>query len=165
MGRPVLDLADSPARCLPRAALLLGLLGCGVQRGDHSTDTAESECSGHFDTFHAGVSKLAQPGDVTVELARSDPDPPAVRRANTWWLHLSDAEGAPLPGARLSVTPHMPEHQHGSAQVVVTELEAGEYKLSPIELVMPGVWEIPVSVTPPEGQTGEASFRLCIAEQ
>jgi hypothetical protein len=63
------------------------------------------------------------------------------------------------------VTPYMPKHQHGSAEVVVSELGDGEYELAPIELVMPGVWEIPVSVTPSDGLASETTFRFCIAER
>ena len=151
-------------RCL--APLLPGLLllGCGHET-DHGTHLEpDSECTGDFDTYEAGMSRQAEPGAVTVELEESDPAPPVVRKDNVWWLRLSDADGEPLLNAELLVTPYMPKHQHGSAEVVVEELGDGRYKLSPIELIMPGVWEIPVSITPPDGETSEMTFRFCIAE-
>lgn len=124
-----------------------------------------SECSGDFDVYEAGMSRQAEPGAITVELVQSEPAPPVVRTDNTWWLRLLDSEGEPLLGAQLLVTPFMPHHQHGSAEVVIEELGDGGYKLSPIDLFMPGVWEIPVSITPPDGETSEMRFRFCIAER
>ncbi len=153
---------------LPRwlAPLLSGLLllGCGHEAEHGAHTEPDSECTGDFDTYEAGMNRQAQPGAITVELEESDPAPPVVRKDNVWWLRLSDAEGEPLLNAELLVTPYMPKHQHGSAEVVVEELGDGRYKLSPIELIMPGVWEIPVSITPPDGETSEMTFRFCIAE-
>ena len=144
----------------------LALLGCshdGSEPHPHTPD--DSECSGDFDTYEAGMSREAEPGEVTVELVEAEPSPPAVRKDNVWLLRLSDNQGEPLLGAELRVTPFMPKHQHGSAEVVIEELGDGEYRLSPIELIMPGVWEIPVSITPPDGEASEMTFRFCIAER
>lgn len=149
------------------ALAALGLLGCGP-RDEHDPNQHlpdDSECRGDFDTYEAGMTRQAEPGQLAVELVESDPAPPAVRKDNVWWLRLSDAGGEPVLGAELLVTPFMPKHQHGSAEVVIEELGDGEYKLSPIELIMPGVWEIPVSVTPPDSETSEVTFRFCIAER
>jgi hypothetical protein len=141
------------------------LLGCGNGSGDqHDHGTPGSECAGDFDTYEAGMTRQADPGEVSVVLEESDPAPPVVRRDNTWWLRLSDAQGEAVLGAQLLVTPYMPKHQHGSAEVVVVELGEGRYKLSPIELIMPGVWEIAVSITTAQGDTSETTFRFCIAE-
>jgi hypothetical protein len=141
-----------------------GSEGSGDNAGSGGND-GNSECSGDFDIYEAGMSRQAEPGAVTVELVESDPAPPVVRSDNTWWLKLTDAGGEPVLGAELVVTPFMPKHQHGSAEVVVEELGDGQYKLSPIELIMPGVWEIPMSITPADGETSEMTFRFCIAER
>ena len=158
---------DTDLAGLLRSAFFgLVLLGCGHDPSEphpHSSD--DSECSGDFDTYEAGMTRQAIPGELTVELVESEPAPPAVRNDNVWWLRLSDSEGEPVLGAELQVTPYMPKHQHGSAEVVIEELGEGQYRLSPIELIMPGVWEIPVSITPPEGETSEMTFRFCIAER
>ena len=107
----------------------------------------------------------AAPEPLSIELTAAEPAPPAVRDDNVWQLRVTDEGGSAVTGAELFATPYMPEHQHGSAEVVVSELGDGLYRLSPIELVMPGIWEIPVSVTPPAGETSEATFRFCIAER
>ncbi len=111
------------------------------------------------------MTKLAAPGDITVELSDADPSPPVVRRDNIWWLKLTDADGNAVSGAEVVASPYMPKHQHGSAEVVVEEQGEGKYQLSPIELIMPGVWEIPLSVTPADSATSETTFRFCIAER
>jgi hypothetical protein len=161
-----------PSRRRRRLALLLAaltLVGCADKtdsNADPSPTTDDgSECTGDFDTFEPGMTRLAQPGELTVELIDADPAPPVVRSDNTWWLRLTDSDGQLLTGAEVVASPYMPKHQHGSAEVVVEEQTEGEYQLSPIELIMPGVWEIPLSITPADGATSETSFRFCIAER
>jgi hypothetical protein len=153
------------------AAMLLSslaLTACGKKDATDDqppTTSLDAECSGDFDTFEPGISKLAEPGNITVELADADPSPPAVRRDNAWWLQLSDADGDALSGAQVVASPYMPKHQHGSAEVVVKEQGEGRYQLSAIELIMPGVWEIPIFITTADGATSETLFRFCIAER
>ncbi len=144
----------------------VALVGCS-NGGDAATSSANdgTDCGSDFDPFEPGMSTKALPGKITVELTRADPSPPVVRGDNVWWLHLTDAAGNLLSGAEIVASPYMPKHQHGSAEVVVEERGEGEYRLSPVELSMPGVWEIPLSVTPGGGVASEAIFRFCIAEQ
>jgi hypothetical protein len=160
MGR---GLADA-GRLLCAAGTLLGSAGCG-ESAKPTTATTEAECSGDFDRFETGMTKQAAPEKLSIELTAAEPAPPAVRSDNVWQLRVTDESDTAVAGAELFVTPYMPKHQHGSAEVVVSELSDGLYRLAPIELIMPGVWEIPVSVTPPDGETSEATFRFCIAER
>lgn len=144
-------------------AVTLGISGCS--RASEAESPGDPECSGEFDRFEAGMTKQAAPEQLTIELVTAEPAPPAVRADNSWLLRVTDADGDVVTGAELVVTPYMPKHQHGSAEVVVSELGDGEYELAPIELIMPGVWEIPVSVTPSDGRASETTFRFCIAER
>jgi hypothetical protein len=145
------------------AALACGLTGCGNSE-QPDPPPGDAECSGDFDQFEVGMSKRASPEPLRIELVSAEPSPPAVRTDNAWRLRVADADGAMVTGAELVVSPYMPAHQHGSAEVIVTELGEGQYELSPIELIMPGVWEIPVAVSTLEGTSSEATFRFCIAE-
>jgi hypothetical protein len=55
--------------------------------------------------------------------------------------------GAPATGASLIVTPFMPDHQHGTLKVNVEAMpDAGQYKLTPINMWMPGYWETTIDV-------------------
>ena len=143
----------------------LGLAGCADKANDADSNRDDgSDCTGDFDQFEPGMIKQATPGDIAVELKEADPSPPVVQNDNVWVLNLMDTAGNPLTGAEIVATPYMPKHQHGSAEVVVEEQGDGDYRLSPIELMMPGVWEIPIRVTPADGEASETTFRLCIAE-
>jgi hypothetical protein len=144
--------------------LACGLAGCSNSE-QPQTSPEDPECSGDFDPFEVGLSKRAAPDPLSIELVSAEPSPPAVRTDNVWRLRLTDADGAAVTGAELTATPYMPAHQHGSAEVLVTELGEGEYELSPIELIMPGVWEIPITVSTLDGTSSEATFRFCIAER
>jgi hypothetical protein len=58
-------------------------------------------------------------------------------------LAVSDAAGAPLSGATLTVVPWMTAHGHGaSVQPVVTETAPGVYVATPLDFYMSGGWEL-----------------------
>lgn len=60
---------------------------------------------------------------------------------------VEDATGAPVTGAAIDVQPWMPLHGHGiDATPTVEEHEAGVYRVTNIDLPMPGVWEIRTAI-------------------
>ncbi|HVV86196.1 MAG TPA: FixH family protein [Kofleriaceae bacterium] len=129
---------------------------------DSSGATYNCEADTRDEQFLAGMQKEG-PGGVQVTLAAAMPAPPG-RDDNTWDVDLAMA-GAPLTGAAVKVTPYMPDHRHGtSVQVVVTPDPdvPGRYELSPINLWMPGLWEITIDVTPAGGTRDSVVFRFCI---
>jgi hypothetical protein len=143
-----------------------GGTGPGKESGaDPEAGATKASCQGDYDSFEVGMTKLTEPEEITIALEAAEPTPPAVRDDNVWTLRLRDAAGDPLTGAELRVSPYMPAHRHGSAEVVVEELGDGGYRLSAIQLVMPGVWELPIVVTPPRGEPSTAELRLCIVER
>jgi hypothetical protein len=155
-------------------ALLLSALSVAACRGPQpdegsstnpDSEATEPSCSGDYDVFEVGMTKLTEPEEIAIALEAAEPSPPAVRDDNVWTLRLRDATGEPLTGAALQVSPYMPAHQHGSAEVIIEELGDGGYQLSAIQLIMPGVWEMPIVVTPAGGEPSEAAFRLCIVEE
>jgi hypothetical protein len=146
-----------------RAAYLFVLLAaCGADDGEEP-DVDCTKVTG-ADTFVVGLQKTGQGGALDFKLMSSTPAPPA-RGDNTWVVQInSTASGAaPLEGAQLQVTPFMPAHQHGSPiQVQVAAMpDAGQYKLEPVNLWMPGVWETTIRATA-GATTDSAVYKFCI---
>ena len=92
---------------------------------------------------------------------------PAARGDNDWIVQLnmlsSGVVGAPLTGATLKVTPFMPAHGHESGvTATITELaDPGQYKLSPVNFSMNGIWETTIRGTL-GATTDSAMFKFCI---
>jgi hypothetical protein len=139
-----------------------GLVGCSDGADDDGSATYNCEAETRDEQFLAGMQKLGA-GGVQVTLVSATPAPPG-RDDNTWVIDAARS-GTPLAGATVTVRPFMPDHQHGtSVPVVVTPdaAMAGRYQLSPINLWMPGLWEITIDVTPAGGQRDSVVFRFCI---
>lgn len=143
-------------------ALALGLgVGCSDGGGDDGA-TYNCEAETRDEQYLAGMQKTGT-GGVQVTLTSATPAPPG-RDDNTWVVDLAMG-GAPLTGATVKVTPFMPDHRHGTSVAVVVTPDAataGRYELSPINLWMPGLWEITIDVTPVGGQRDSVVFRFCI---
>ncbi len=146
---------------LSLAALLLG--GCGEDHHTLYTDggTYNCELEDRDDTFLAGMAKSGTNG-VTVTLVSSTPTPPA-RGDNTFVLAIEHAT-TPATGAAVEVVPFMPDHRHGSPIPAVVSPGAGpgEYQVTPVNLWMPGLWEITVKTVPAGGTQDLVAFRFCI---
>ncbi|MEJ7603693.1 MAG: FixH family protein, partial [Kofleriaceae bacterium] len=82
---------------------------------------------------------------------------------NTWVLQINATGGSPVTGAAMTVTPFMPDHQHGSGKTVVVEpmSEPGQYQLAPVNMWMPGLWETTISASSASG-TDQVVFKFCI---
>jgi len=124
----------------------------------HSSDTpADADealaciASGRGDTYVAGLEHLGKLGLLDVKLMTADPAPPGFNN-NVWVIQVNamaaGAVGDPVNDASVVVTPFMPDHQHGTPiRAQVEALSGGQYKLSPINLWMPGYWELTIDVT------------------
>ena len=105
------------------------------------------------DPFVAGIEKQGKSKQLTFKLIDANPAPPAQGN-NTWEIEVRDADGAPVTGLKLNGGTWMPDHFHGSPIVAQSEeLGAGRYLVAPIELFMPGLWEITIGAS---GGTTEA---------
>lgn len=148
--------------------LCLGLgatLATGACSDDGPADDTSYNCAAETrdDDFVLGLTKPGDSGQLSFKLITADPAPPA-RGDNSWILELDTmaAPAAPVTGATMSVTPFMPDHSHGSGKtVIVTPMtEAGQYKLEPVNLWMPGLWEVTITVS--GAQPDRAVFRFCL---
>lgn len=139
-----------------------GSLGCSDDAGDDGGATYNCEAETRDEQFLAGMQKVGA-GGVQVTLMSATPAPPG-RDDNTWVIDVAQG-GAPLADATIEVTPFMPDHRHGTSVAVVVTPDAttpGRYELSPINLWMPGLWEITIEVTPAGGARDSVVFRFCI---
>jgi hypothetical protein len=151
-----------------RLSLILGvLLATGAcSDGNEDDDGLSYNCADETrdDEFVLGLMKPGESSRYEFKLVSSDPAPPA-RTDNRFVLELSTmaAPVTPVAGAELSVIPFMPDHAHGSGDpVVVTPMtEAGRYELYPVNLWMPGLWEVTMQVK--GAQSDRAVFRFCLS--
>ncbi|MCS6915948.1 MAG: FixH family protein [Myxococcales bacterium] len=148
-------------RSLLSAALVLLLAGCQAGDDHHHDDHCADDP--RADAYAANLVKDGSRGVYRFKLLESDPAPPA-KGDNTWRLQLLDRAGSLVPGATLKLTPYMPDHGHGTPKsaVVTPASPEGTYTATPVNLFMPGLWEVTI-----EAQRGQdrdsAVFRFCIA--
>jgi hypothetical protein len=141
----------------------LALGACGADDGHDDGTSYNCAAEARDDEFVMGLSKAGESSRLEFKLLSSDPAPPS-RGDNVWVLQLGTmaAPATPVSGASISVTPFMPDHAHGSGKTVtVTPLaEAGQYELDPVNLWMPGLWEVTLQVNGADGD--RAVFRFCL---
>ena len=116
------------------------------------------------DAFAVGLHKHGVAESLDFAVVSTTPAPPA-RGDNTWVVQVNAiASAAPVAGATVTATPFMPDHSHGTpikVNVVATPT-AGQYQLSPINLWMPGYWEITIHAA--QGAADDSAvFKLCLA--
>lgn len=138
-----------------------------VDEGDDAHDDDDSGPSGcaaetRDDTYALGLERTGE--HYTVRFVDAMPSPPA-RFDNTWMLDIIDpVTGAPAENVELEVEPYMPDHNHGSSIECNVEkmAEPGRMKLEPVYLFMPGLWEVRLHLSAPEGTEDEVIFRFCV---
>lgn len=145
-------------------ALLIAFTACGDDGTTAGVD-AEPDCmaSGRGDTYAPGLEHVGPEG-IAVRLMASVPAPPA-RFDNTWTIQVADATAALRDDATISVTPWMPDHGHGTTKdaVITPQGANGTYELDPVNLWMPGLWEVRLRIEL-DAVTDNVVFAFCIEE-
>lgn len=143
-------------------AAVLPLAGACADDSQSGDDDEFVDCA--KETADQFVVDLEKKGTVLdVKLTSALPAPP-TRGDNEWIIHINTIAGAaPVTGATIQVTPFMPKHQHGTPIDVKVEAQpgAGDYKLSPVNLWMPGVWETTIEMNSASG-TDQVVYKFCI---
>lgn len=132
----------------------------GAMAGDDGAQV-ERGCDTEIrdDDYALGLAKTGERWTVT--FVEALPAPP-TRGDNTWTMRVTDAAGAPVPGLELSVSPFMPDHMHGTTvETVVMEIGDGKYALDPVNLFMPGLWEVTLELGS-ESSEDEVTFAFCV---
>lgn len=140
-----------------RTPMLLGLVltsslaACGADDGTADDANEPVNCALETtDTFVVGLQKTGINGMLDFRLMSATPTPPA-RGDNTWIVEIRSMNngvvGAPISNATAYVTPFMPKHAHPaiSGEVMPTA-NVGEYRMTGVNLWMPGVWETTIEV-------------------
>ncbi len=146
----------------------LALLGLAPGGCDGGRQNASGSCAQETraEPYMAGLEKTGKQGALVFRLIDSQPGPPQ-KGDNIWTLAIKNSSGAAQPAATVTVTPFMPDHGHGSPiRAEVSELSApaggGQYRASPVNLFMPGLWQITVAAQTPAGASDSAVFAFCI---
>lgn len=130
-----------------RWMVVLLALGCddgGDDHGGHGGSGGNAPPAG--DTYVAGMEKVGAAGALQVRLKEARPGPPEIGD-NTWILEVLDMQGESMPGCTVEVDPRMPAHGHGTNKEATITETAGTYEVTPLDLFMPGLWEVPFTVT------------------
>lgn len=145
-----------------RIALALVLFAaCGG--GGHGDDEAPVNCEEEMrdEPFSAGVQKMGASGTMMFTMVEATPASPA-RFDNTWIIQLTTVgAAAPITGASMQVTPHMPDHTHTPLTEPGTAMpEAGKYS-APVNMWMPGFWQVTIQATS-GADSDKAVFKVCV---
>jgi hypothetical protein len=145
------------------------VLGCDGDEMEMDEDDAADEdayardCTTEMraDRYALGLRKVGR--ESTVQFVDALPAPPE-RGDNTWTVMVMDQGGAGKTELAIAATPFMPDHQHGTTvKTTVTEGDVpGEYVLEPVNLHMPGLWEVTLAMTAKDGTDDEVVFRFCV---
>ncbi len=134
----------------------------GSEPGNGPDGTQAPVCSGAGKGIAVGLSQLGDEGLATFELVAANPAPPE-QFDNTWTVKVSDSGGMPVAGAVTFADTWMPDHGHASPKAITTtELADGEYVLEPVNLFMPGLWEITVNAELSDGTVEKTVFSFCL---
>lgn len=149
------------ALCLSSALVV----ACDDDSADASNDDdgpRGCEAEERDDEYTLGLEKSG--AVVRVQFVDAMPAPPD-RGDNTWTLRVLDlATGEPMQDVALVVDPYMPDHMHStSIPVQVTPMEEpGVVQLDPVNLFMPGLWQVKLAFVLPEQQSDRVVFSFCV---
>lgn len=91
-----------------------------------------------------GTPTKTDPKEGTLQLTVALEASPAKVGANTLHVHVKDAQGQMLEGCKLTISPNMPAHGHGSSkEVTLKEEEKGHFQAE-VYFQMKGAWEVKV---------------------
>jgi len=78
----------------------------------------------------------------------SELKPLQINVLHSWTIHLADAAGTPVLGAKIEADGGMPEHDHGlpTRPRITAELGDGHYRLEGLRFHMRGSWEITLTI-------------------
>ena len=93
---------------------------------------------------------------ATLQILQIDPAYP-IKGLNEWTVQLSIKSGEMVQADQCTVTltPFMPDHGHGTAEVEVEDLGDGQFTFKAIDLLMPGLWYMDFQISCPSAEDSE----------
>src|SRR4051812_20221326 len=149
----------------PRSILLVPVLlamACGGGSGGSDADSGVVNCAGdpRVLAYAPNVTVTSVGTHMKYALVSSTPAPPA-RGLDDWTLRITDSAGQPLTTVPLAILTLMPEHGHGSPTIPqISNQGGGNYKVSQLNLFMPGIWRI--TFFPSNASSDTAEFWFCV---
>ena len=112
------------------------------------------------DAYVFGLERRSTNDTFTLRLTDAVPAPPDVGD-NLLGFEVEGPNG-PVTDGTISYRPFMPLHGHGtSPETYDAQVESGAWVVGPMDLFMPGLWELTVTVDA-DGASDEALFRFCL---
>jgi hypothetical protein len=129
-------------RLLAVPLFFLALSCGGGSSSPDAGDVVNCQSDSRVFTYAPNLTVTSSAGGMKVALVQSDPAPPA-KGTDTWTLRVTNAAGTAMPGLPLGVKTLMPDHGHSSSTIpAITDTGGGNYKMTLLNLFMPGVWHI-----------------------
>lgn len=155
-SRSALDVAKVRRRAMFVALgilVLLLLAGFGDALGNYLPHTTAP--------FNNGQTQMA--GDLRVTL-QFTPNPPKVSGdpATLLTITLEDNNGQAIDAARVQVSLVMVTMDMGVNETTAQVLGQGRYQAR-VAFLMPGAWQVTVSVTPPGGTSASTTYAVDVA--
>ncbi len=160
----ILHAMTCPRLRLSIVCLALSACDSSEPSNEEMAPTSVCESETRDDLYMVGMEKIGQ--SVAVRILDAAPAPPE-RFDNAWTIEVLDSKTMqPRTDTSLVVEPFMPDHKHGSSiECEVTPLEtAGQYELDPINLFMPGLWEVRLRFTTPDAGEDQLVFKFCVEQ-
>jgi len=149
------------------APLLLAVGLAAACGGDDDSQSADGgiDCALIMegqDVYAPNLEKVGANG-YTVQLMSATPAPPA-KGNNSWRIHVADPTQTAADGLGIDVNPYMPAHGHSTPiEAVVTPTgDPGEYTLDPVNLFMPGIWEVTLELSSGGSAVDSVVYTFCI---
>ena len=150
------------------AIMVLCLAGCvgpfgGHGHGAHGPGASMGGGGGIVaDTYVAGLEQVGEDGIFSVRLVESDPIPRDTG-IYTWTIEVVDATGGPVTGVTVLAEPMMPAHGHGTIPKFIDGIPSegeGRYRLADMDLFMPGIWRVIITLTHDDGREDVALYHF-----
>ncbi len=147
--------------------VLFGLLAaCGGEH-DHESHSHDEGVNCADETraraYAAGLEQVGSAG-YRVRLLDAQPAPPQ-KGDNTWQFEVLDPSGMITTEVTVRVEPWMPDHGHGTpriARVTTPAAAATRFSATPINLWMPGYWEIRLHLSQGDAPGDTVTFPFCV---